>query len=46
MTEIEDGDIVIVGPLVQTQIILHRVFQLEEKENQMKSQVEINTHII
>ena len=32
VTEIQDGCVVIVGPLVQTQIILQGVFQLTDKE--------------
>lgn len=36
VTEIQDGHVVIVGPLVQTQIILQRVFQLTDKTHTHK----------
>lgn len=34
VTEIQDWDVVVVGPLVQTQVVLQRVFQLTEKTTQ------------
>lgn len=42
MTEIQDGHVVIVGSLIQTQIVLQRVLQLADKE---KTQAVTNTHI-
>lgn len=32
VTEVQDGDVVIVGSLIQTQVVLQRVLQLREKE--------------
>lgn len=34
MTQVQDGGVVVVRSLVQTQVILQRVFQLTEKENE------------
>lgn len=49
MTEVQDGDVVIVGSLVQTQVILQRVFQLTQKENenlQSKREAEVCVGIV
>lgn len=35
MTEVQDGDVVVVRSLVQTQVVLQRVFQLKQKENEI-----------
>lgn len=32
MTEVQDGHVVVVGSLVQTQVVLQRVFHLREME--------------
>lgn len=36
MTEIQDGDVVIVGALVQAQVNLQRVFELKTKKDGKK----------
>lgn len=36
MTQVQDGGVVVVRSLVQTQVVLQRVFQLTEKENENK----------
>lgn len=36
MTEVQDGHVVVVGSLVQTQVVLQRVFHLREMEKNKK----------